>query len=143
GDVRRNYIGLCNFLSPVADLYPNFYTWLYSKYMHNIEPSKRLILFAYDENDAIIGTSLLKINKEEKKICTFFISPKHQERGIGNILMNKAFSHFNDNDSVLITCSETRKTGLEPILRKSGFVYTHSVTDLYKKNTREFFYLRK
>lgn len=140
---QRNRIALRRFLNPVAELYPNFNSWLSSRFMQHTNEANRLILFAYDEKDIIVGASLLKMSRNENKICTFFISPKFKSRGIGDDLMKRSFMQFNDNDEVLITCSQSRKVELEPILNKSGFIHTHSVFDLYEKDASEFFYLRK
>ncbi|HCT6779613.1 TPA: GNAT family N-acetyltransferase [Proteus mirabilis] len=142
--MNSEYGKLRHFLNPVAELYPNFNAWLSSKYFNRKEENShsRIAILAYNQ-DVIVGASLLKIDMDEKKICTFFISPEFKSRGIGDELMKKSFMRFNDNDEILITCSNERKDELTPLLNKSGFIHTHSVLDLYKKNASEFFFLRK
>ncbi|BBV08523.1 TPA: GNAT family N-acetyltransferase [Providencia stuartii] len=142
-DFNDEMLAIRKFLNPVAIYYSNFHVWLNSNYICKKKQLKdRSIIFAYDENDSIIGASLLKNSVEEKKICTFFIRPDYHYRGIGNALMKKSLMKFGDNDEVLITCSELVIPQLLPILNKFHFNDVGSTENLYQSGYTEFFYKR-
>ena len=102
----RNYISTCsddefknladsiyNITDFIRDYYPNHRNWFIKKQLPGvINGNERDILFVRDpENlDNIIGMTCIKNTKEEKKLCTLFVSPEFRGKGIGSSLMEEA-----------------------------------------------------
>ncbi|MBA6232187.1 MULTISPECIES: GNAT family N-acetyltransferase [unclassified Colwellia] len=125
-------------LKEIAPLYPNFNAWLNFKFRRNLCSGERNIVLATD-GDNVLGLSLLKTNKDENKICTFYVPKQYRCMNIGNELMIKSLSIL-DNQSSFITVADERHSELKPFLLSHDFKLEKSVDSLYRDNIKEHFY---
>ena len=125
-------------LLDVAPLYPTFNSWINFTFRRNLPSGERQILIAHDSNQ-IIGTALLKKTQQESKICTFYVVPSHRNQTVGDQLMDLALSTLDSSDT-LITVPDERNERLSPFLISKGFSLSHSISNLYRKESTEHFY---
>lgn len=133
-----DFNSLSDFLSGVSYLYPNFNAWLNFTFRRNLPSGQRKIILAHDQMK-IIGVSLLKNTVDEKKICTFYVSPEFRGLGVGRKLLDMSLALLNSNDS-FITVSSERKNEIEHTLKSRGFKVSESITGLYRDESTEFTY---
>lgn len=134
-----NKFNVRSFLSQVSEFYPGFDAWLNFKFLRGLASGERKVLIIQDKGE-IAGVSLIKISTEEKKICTFYISPIHTGRGFGTKLMADTLAHF--EGSVDITVCEERNSELSCFLIKCGFNLVSTRVGCYRPQTTEYFYTR-
>ena len=132
---------LAKSLSTVGAYYPNFKNWLYFTFRKEMIEGKRSIVIARTGN-SIAGLSLLKHTIDEKKICTFYVSPSYRGIGVGHQLMDAATSYLGDKD-IKITVAEERNLELYPLLKSKGFSIESNVIGYYRENINEYFYSLK
>ena len=125
-------------LQEVSPLYPNFDAWLNFKFRRNLSSGERNIVLATDGSN-ILGLSLLKKNKDESKICTFYVPEEYRGMNVGKDLMSKSLSIL-DNQNSLITVADERHKELKPLLDSSGFKLIKSIDALYREDSTEHFY---
>ena len=125
-------------LGDVAPLYPNFDTWLNFTFRRSQQSGERKVVIAHDGSQ-LIGAALLKLNGDESKICTFFISPTYRDMSLGSELMDVALATLDRNDT-FITVSSERKDELTPLLKSKGFTVSQSVDNLYRPGSTEYFF---
>ena len=125
-------------LQEVSPLYPNFDAWLNFKFRRILSSGERNIVLATDGSN-ILGLSLLKKNKDESKICTFYVPEEYRGMNVGKDLMSKSLSIL-DNQNSLITVADERHKELKPLLDSSGFKLIKSIDALYREDSTEHFY---
>lgn len=83
--------------------YPTFDYWLDTKVSAQLSNGKRDILFLFDKENPrqVLGLAVLKLEEEEKKICSFRIEPPNQRKGLGRILMQECFKVLGTNKPML------------------------------------------
>lgn len=69
--------------------YPEFEEWFHNKVMPGLYNGTRIMCIAKDDTDNMVGILILK--PSENKICTLKVPKEFQGKGIGNLLMEKAF----------------------------------------------------
>jgi ribosomal protein S18 acetylase RimI-like enzyme len=132
---------LAESLSTVGAYYPNFKNWLYFTFRKEMIEGKRSIVIARAGNK-IAGWSLLKHSFDEKKICTFYISPSYRRTGVSHQLMDFSTSYLGDKD-IKITVAEERNLDLYPLLESKGFSIENKVIGYYREDVAEYFYSLK
>ncbi|MCP8686083.1 GNAT family N-acetyltransferase [Marinobacterium sedimentorum] len=125
-------------LQDVAPLYPCFDAWLNFTFRRNMRMGERSVVIAHDGNQ-LMGAALLKLRREESKICTFFVKPAYRDMNIGTELMDAALATLDRNDT-FITVSDDRKCELTPLLMSKGFSVSHSIDGLYRPSSTEYFF---
>ncbi|MCX7097710.1 MAG: GNAT family N-acetyltransferase [Methylococcales bacterium] len=136
---------LAKSISTVGAYYPNFKNWLYFTFRKEMIEGKRSIIIARAGN-SIAGLSLLKHSLDEKKICTFYVSPSYRGIGVGHQLMDASTSYLGDKDKdkdIAITVAEERNSELYPLLKSKGFSIENKVIGYYRENINEYFYSLK
>ena len=118
--------------------YPNFKEWYYTKVCSGLENKTRSILIVQDEQQKIVGVSILK-NADEKKICTFRVASEFKYRGIGTELMRKSIEILG-TDSPFITVSEDHIDEFKTILQKFNFQEFRRYFGYYRKGKYEIAY---
>jgi predicted GNAT family N-acyltransferase len=118
--------------------YPNFETWYYNIVISNIVSKEREILMLYNEN-ILVGLSILKNTKIEKKICTLCILPKFRKMGLGKILLKESLEFLNV-DFPVITVSNNKVKEFNPLFKYYGFELSHIHKGFYIKNKDEYVY---
>ena len=110
--------------------YPNFSRWYQSLFTKNylLQEEREIILCTL--NDKIVGVSILKCSKDEKKICTLRVSPKHQGLGIGSKLLEKSFEIFN-NDKPLITIHVSKYYEFKRLFERYNFTLEQQIQGYY------------
>ena len=122
--------------------YPKHKEWFFTKQLpRTINGSHGEILFVRspDDENKIIAMACLKKTKEEKKLCTLFVSREYRKKGIGTAIVSKAFEWL-ETDKPLIHLPENNLSVLIPFIKKNNWVLNKEVSDLYKTGNKELFY---
>lgn len=126
----------------IRDYYPNHRNWFIKKQLPGvINGNERDILFVRDpENlDNIIGMTCIKNTKEEKKLCTLFVSPEFRGKGIGSSLMEEALRLLG-TDRPLVTFPNHLKDTMNPFIVKYKWKLIETVPNAYGKGKDELCY---
>lgn len=135
---RLRHVG--HLLQPISIYYPNFNVWLRTTFAEGLVAGERKILIA-GEAGRLAGLALLKDNGTEKKICAFFVMPEHRGAGLGTALMREALKQLGEQE-IVISVAEERVSELIPLLLKNNFHLSEIKEGYYRKNKKEFYYLR-
>ncbi len=136
---------LCDDLYEMTDFicedYPRHKSWFYQKHLPAtfVKGSGRDIIFAYDKNGKIYGTSFIKEDENEKKICTLFVSPEVRGLGIGTLLVEKSMEMLGTTKPT-ITLADYKFPMFEGLIKKYGWEITEEVTGLYNDKHNELVY---
>lgn len=142
-DSNIDLLTIKKLLEEIAPLYPGFDSWFENKFIPSFYSGERKIICAYEiDSGSISGVSLLKITKEENKICTFYVLAEFRGKGLGSRLMDYSLKKFS-GPNVVISVSNERLAGLSSILSSKGFVLDHSVKNMYRDNNIEHFFKLK
>lgn len=135
------FTALAQTLSSIGGYYPNFKNWLYFSFRKEMIEGKRSIVLARDGN-IIAGMSLLKHTIDERKICTFYVSPSYRGCGIGSQLMDQSTAYLGEKN-INITVAEERNSELYPLLISKGFTIEQKISGYYRNAVDEYFYSLK
>lgn len=136
---------LCDDLYEMTDFicedYPRHKSWFYQKHLPAtfVKGSGRDIIFAYDKNEKVYGTSFIKKDDTEKKICTLFVSPKARGLGIGTLLVEKSMEMLGTTKP-MITLADYKLPMFEGLIKKYGWEMTEEITGLYNDKHKELVY---
>lgn len=147
----KDYIGTINekdFLKLASDVYmiteficedyPNHKEWYFKKQLPAIIGEERNILFARNDKNKseIISVAFLKKDKEEKKICTLYVSDKYRNLGVGTEIINKSIQWLGTTKP-LITIADYKLDMFKPIIKKYNWELTEIVSGIYNENHKE------
>jgi GNAT superfamily N-acetyltransferase len=127
-----------DFLSDLAQYYPKFKYWFFSKVCSDIAIGKRKIILK-KSGYQVIAVAILKKSYEENKICTFRVSKTEQGNGIGTELMQESLEWLGCVQP-LITVNEENAPEFEYFLKNFNFQKTHESLDLYRSGKKEIIY---
>lgn len=123
--------------------YPNFKEWYLEKVYNGFLNNDREILLAINRTESkrinIAGLSILKLNENQKKICTLRTSPKFRRSGIATQLFEKSFEIL-ECSKPLFTVSDFKDSDFSFHTKKYGFKKEFEICDLYKRGHAEFIY---
>ena len=122
--------------------YPKHREWFFCKQLpRTINGSKRDILFVRspDDENEIIAMACLKKTEKEKKICTLFVSKEYRGKGIGTLVVSKAFEWLETNKP-LVHFPETNLSSLMPFIKRYDWVLNDEIDDLYETGKKELFF---
>lgn len=145
GTPKEKLLSICDQLYNMTDFifedYPKHKTWFYQKHLPEVfvENSGRDIIFAYDKNKRIYGTSFVKEDEIEKKICTLFVSTDARGLGIGTLLVEKSMEILKTTKP-MITIADYKLPMFKGLIEKYGWVKTEEVTGLYNDRHKELVY---
>ena len=109
------------FLSDLVIEYPLHDKWFTGVVEELKKNSKsREVLFILNNLDEIVGVSILKKTKSEKKICTFRVAENYQRQGIGTMLMKKSLE-FLETDKPIITVSGSKHNEFIRLFKRFNF----------------------
>ena len=120
---KENAIQICDELYEMTDFicedYPKHKSWFYQKHLPAtlIENSGRDIIFAYNDDKKLCGTSFIKQDEEEKKICTLFVSPDARGLGVGTALVEKSMQIL-DTTKPMITIADYKLPMFQGLIKK-------------------------
>lgn len=125
----------------ICEDYPKHKSWFYQKHLPAtlVKGSGRDIIFACDKNGKIYGTSFIKEDDTEKKICTLFVSPEARGLGIGILLVEKSMEMLGTTKP-MITLADYKLPMFEGLIKKYGWEMTEEVTGLYNDKHKELVY---
>lgn len=112
--------------------YPKHKKWFYDKFVKELDGKKREIIFAIKDNN-IVGTTFLKKDQSEKKICTIFVKEAFRNNGIGKLLLKESFK-FLETEQPLITMPDYKEACFIKIINKYNWKKTQSIASLYSDN---------
>ncbi|HEY8892598.1 MAG TPA: GNAT family N-acetyltransferase [Clostridium sp.] len=115
--------------------YPNFKDWYYNKVVPDIQYGRREIIINKTDGH-ISAVSILK-KSEEKKICTFVVFPKYQNRGIGKEMLQKSMK-FLDTKKPIITVSSENIDSFRHLLNEFNFTKYDEIKNCYKNRSSEY-----
>ena len=118
--------------------YPKHKSWFYQKHLPETlkENSGRDIIFAHDSEGKIYGTSFIKEDETEKKICTLFVSEESRGLGVGTALVEKSMEVLGTTKP-MITLADYKLPMFEGLIEKYGWEQTQEVTGLYNDRSAE------
>ena len=123
----------------ICDDYPKHKEWYFTKQLPaTINGDERNILFVRNPEDdnEIISMACLKRDKEEKKICTLYVSDKCRWLGIGTSIIEESMRWLGTTKP-LITLADYKLEMFRPIINKYGWELTEIVSGLYNDRTQE------
>lgn len=129
---------LYNMIDFICEDYPKHKSWFYKKHLPEtfIHDSGRDIIFAYDNDKNIYGTSFIKEDNIEKKICTLFVDEKARGLGVGTILVEKSMQILNTTKP-MITITDYKLPMFKGLIEKYGWEKTEEVYGLYNDKYKE------
>lgn len=145
GLIKDKAIEICDALYELTDFicddYPKHKSWFYQKHLPATltENSGRDIIFAYDKDKNLYGTSFIKKDLEEKKICTLFVSPNARGLGVGTALVEKSMEILGTTKP-MITFADYKLEMFEGLIKKYNWVQTQIVSGLYNDHAKELVY---
>lgn len=123
--------------------YKGFNKWFSNNYKKILSPGKInlnlkrqfIVIYDTDDNYKLAGIILLKIDSEDQKVASLYISPNYRNKGIGTKLLKESFRQFNCdsnpytffNDKVLLDFPM-----LPYFLCKNNFKYIGKTNNKYK-----------
>ena len=145
GFPKDKAISLCDALYNMTDFicddYPKYKSWFYKKHLPATltEHSGRDVIFAYDHNEKLYGTSFIKQDEIEKKICTLFVSPESRGLGVTTALVEKSMQILGTTKP-MITLADYKLKMFEGLIKKYNWEQTQIVTGLYNDHSKELVY---
>lgn len=95
-------------LSSLRSCYPGFKDWYDTKVVPKIESGERKVFFA--ENDGnFCGALILKNTKDEKKVCTLFVTEESRFNNIGGDFLRIAADTLKTNKLPITVSDEAKK----------------------------------
>lgn len=117
--------------------YPRYKEWFYNKQVNGCFSRFRDILFIKNENSKIIGVSFLKMEDNERKICTLYVCEEYRKKGVGTMLLEESFNILGTKKPI-ITFNEDKLFMFEKIIIKYNWKLTKIVDSLYKDGIKEY-----
>lgn len=116
--------------------YPAFKQWYFNTVIPGIMNGTRAIIIEW-RNGKMAGLSIIKDTVIEKKICTIYVSPEFQRKGLGIKLFEKSMCELN-TDRPLLSVSEDRLYLFDKMFNHFGYHFTSEYNGLYLPNKSEF-----
>ena len=118
--------------------YPKHKEWYFTKQLPAIVGGERNILFVRnpENQDEIISIACLKKDKEERKICTLYVSDKCRGLGIGTAIVEESMKWLGTTKP-LITLADYKLEMFKPIINKYCWQLTEVVSGLYNNRSQE------
>lgn len=145
GCTKEELITICDKLYQMTDFicedYPKHKSWYYQKHLPAtfIQDSGRDIIFVYDEDKNICGTSFVKEDDKEKKICTLYVDKKARGLGVGTKLVEKSMEIL-DTTKPMITIAEYKLPMFKRLIEKYDWEKTEEVSGIYNDRYKELVY---
>lgn len=117
--------------------YPRYKEWFYNKQVNGCFSRFRDILFIKNENSKIIGVSFLKMEDNERKICTLYVCEEYRKKGVRTMLLEESFNILGTKKPI-ITFNEDKLFMFEKIIIKYNWKLTKIVDSLYKDGIKEY-----
>ena len=142
---KNKILEICNQIYEMTDFickdYPRHKSWFYQKHLPGTLNMKldRDIVFAYDKSRVIHGTSFIKKDNLEKKICTLFVNSISRGLGIGTALVEKSIELLG-TDKPVITIADYKLPMFESLIKKYHWEQTQTVIGLYNDHSKELVY---
>lgn len=139
--ILQHYTGQIQlFLYDLTCDYPFFGEWL-KKALSEIAAGRRTIVILTQEGNPqrVIGLTILKTDRQEKKICTIRIYKDYQRQGYGSLLVKKSLEILGTS-TPLATVSEKHIAAFKPFFRQFGFNIVGKVKSLYHIGEFEYFF---
>ena len=142
GTTEKEILTLCDTLYDMTDFittdYPKHKSWFYQKHLPETlkANSGRDIVFAHDKDGKIYGTSFIKEDETEKKICTLFVSEESRGLGVGTALVEKSMEVLGTTKP-MITLADYKLPMFQGLIEKYGWEQTQEVAGLYNDRSAE------
>lgn len=107
--------------------YPKFNCW-FNKISSEIGTDKRIVYLAFDRF------------KNEKKICSIYVSKEHRKKGIATNFFEKAFAELGTKKPVISVGRDSYKDAIKHLINKYHFKLTQKKIGAYRKHRLELFF---
>lgn len=135
----QEFLLVCKSLFPrIAFLegsYPNFRNWFHKKVIHGVTAGERILLIAH-LNNAIAGFAILKNTPAERKICTLYVFPEHQSKGLGVQLFKESMAIL-ESEKPLLSVSQDRLPIYDKLFAYFGYDFVENYQGLYVPQKNE------
>lgn len=117
--------------------YPRYKEWYFTKQLPGIKNNERDILFVRNPKDYndIIAVACLKKSKEEKKLCTLYVSDKYRNLGLGTCIIEKAMNYL-ETTKPLATIADYKLDMFIPIINKYNWELVE-IVKIYNNKSNE------
>lgn len=123
-------------LAHLSDDYPDFENWYWNKVVPGYFSGDRSIL-VYRQGQCLTGVAILKRNFSERKICTVWVAPEFENRGVGFRLFKASFAALACKYP-LASVSDARLPKFQKIFDFFGFELTQKLVGVYRPNSTEY-----
>ena len=104
-------------IETLSKCYPKIGKWFFKKVVPNIG-NKRDIIFIEDEDNNILGFSIVKNKKKWLKISTFKIVDKEQNKGLGTLLLNYLLKEYSPKNGFYISFKHNNKDSFNSLFKR-------------------------
>ncbi len=125
--------------SSLKEVYPDYHHWFYHTFLEGLKQKQRICVVA-KKSGQIVGCALLKKGPDEKKLSTIFVHPDFHRQGIGTRLMQKSVELL--DRPILLTVSDDKLSGIQPLLTHFHFYHTHQRPGVYTQTLTEHYFIR-
>ena len=141
----KRAVQICDAIYEITDFicadYPKHKSWFYQKHLPATlkQGSGRDIIFAYDLNQKLYGTSFIKQDDQEKKNCTLFVNSDARSFGVGTALVEKSMELLGTTKP-MITLADYKLDMFQGLIKKYNWELTQVVSGLYNDHSKELVY---
>lgn len=121
----------------ISKSYPNINKWICKVLKEMYIENDREILYDYSKTNELMYMIILK--KSEQKICHFYVYRKFRDRKLPLELI-ACCKRILKTETPLITISSLKVDQYKTILRKTGFVETDMIENMYIDGVNEYIY---
>ena len=133
------YEQILDLTRPINDAYPDRIKWFREKFIPGLKKKQRLYIIAQDDNNVLAGCALLKKTEEERKICTFFVSPQFRGNGLGTKLMEHSLKELGQHPLITVS-SKNLSTPLLNLLKRYDFHLSATKRGAYNSQDTEYYF---
>jgi hypothetical protein len=135
------YPGVRLMLEASSEYYPDISEWIDNKLIPGLFSRERMILHAYNDDNEIIGFSILKWDGIEGKICSLQVLPDYRNRAVAFGLMTSSIICL-PCPSIIATVPEELWESVDPLLREFKFE-CEETSELYRPTIGDRIYIRR
>lgn len=122
----------------VAEFYPGFRNWFFTKVVPGLRTGERCIL-SHEIEGRLAGIAICKRTNIERKLCTLWVDSLLRDRGIAGKLAYRAFDWL-ECDQPLFTVPEERMSEFAGLLKSWNFPEPIACESCYRPGRSEFIF---
>ena len=107
----------------IEKYYSDYKEWFYKK--QTIKSDNRKTIYIKKDNQII---AVVNLKKDEKKLCTLYVSKTYRNQGISSILLEEAFKYL-ETTKPYLTCNQEKENHIKPLMIKYGWKKTNVINE--------------